>query len=292
MRLIGHVTGEANAQLFSGYLSSLEIKSSIEPDAENKWAIWIYSEDQVDAGKQHLADYLAHPSDPKFALGARQGEKVQSHEREAEAKLGERVYTRETIFRSNASVGAITLALIVICAGLSAYTMFSSMPFAKLHSLFISEYFSPRLPEIRHGQVWRLVTPIFVHFGILHILFNMLMLKDLGTMIEVRRGSWALLGMVIGFGIVSNLVQYYYKGPGFGGMSGVLYGLFGYIWMRGRWDPSSGLFLPQQVVVSMMIWFVLCAVNIIPNVANGAHAGGLMAGIVWGMLPLIWARRR
>jgi GlpG protein len=148
------------------------------------------------------------------------------------------------------------------------------------------------LPEVRHGEVWRLITPIFVHFGILHIVFNMLMLKDLGTMIEVRRGGWSLIGMVIGFGIASNLLQYWYNGPAFGGMSGVLYGLFGYVWMRGRWDPSSGLYLPQQVVMSMMIWFVLCAVNIIPNVANAAHAGGLMAGIIWGLVPRIWTRGR
>jgi GlpG protein len=304
--LIGHVTGEANAQLFSGYLSSLEIKSSIEPDAENKWAIWIYSEDQVDAGKQHLAEYLAHPSDPKFSLGARQGEKVQSKEREAEAKLGERVYTRETIFRSSAAIGAVTLALILICVGVFALGGFSpAKVHVKLHALFISEQFyssflkhtqfkeyATFLPEVRQGEVWRLITPIFVHFGILHIVFNMLMLKDLGTMIEVRRGGGALIGMVIGFGIASNLLQYWYNGPSFGGMSGVLYGLFGYIWMRGRWDPGSGLFLPQQVVMSMMIWFVLCAVNIIPNVANAAHAGGLMAGIIWGLVPRIWTRGR
>src|SRR3954465_3360821 len=98
MRLIGHVTGEASAQLFSDYLSSLEIRSSIDPDTENKWAVWIYSEDQVEAGKQHLADYLAHPSDPKFSVGARQGTKVQSKERAEAEKLGERVYTRETLF--------------------------------------------------------------------------------------------------------------------------------------------------------------------------------------------------
>jgi membrane associated rhomboid family serine protease len=41
----------------------------------------------------------------------------------------------------------------------------------------------------------------------------------------------------------------------------------------------------------MMIWFVLCAVNIIPNVANAAHAGGWMAGIIWGVLPVLWTRR-
>jgi GlpG protein len=307
MRLIGHVTGETGAQLFSDYLSSLEIKSSIEPDSAGKWAIWIYSEDQVEVGKQHLAEYLAHPSDPKYAQGARQGEKVQTKEREAEAKLGERVYTRETIFQSNTGIGIVTLSLIVICAVLSVYTGFSdkaSVVLSKLHTLFISEQFFASflkhtelngfvkfLPEVREGEVWRLVTPVFVHFGILHILFNMLMLKDLGTMIEVRRGSWALIGLVIGFAIASNLLQYWYDGPVFGGMSGVLYGLFGYIWMRGRWDPGSGLYLHQQTVVGMMIWFVLCAVNIIPHVANAAHAGGLIAGIIWGLAPLIWRRR-
>jgi GlpG protein len=305
MRLIGHITGETQANLFSDYLSSLEVKSSVEPDSDNKWAIWIYSEDQVAAGKQHLADFLAHPSDPKFTVGARQGEKVQEREREAEAKLGERVFTRDTIFRSNAAVGAVTLALILICVGVFLYGGFSAANvFPKLHALFISEQFFASslrhtaigeyikfLPEVQRGEVWRLITPIFVHFGVLHIVFNMLMFKDLGTMIEVRRGSWALLGMVIGFAIPSNLLQYWYNGPGFGGMSGVLYGLFGYVWMRGRWDPGSGLYLHQQTVASMLIWFVLCAVNIIPNVANAAHAGGLMAGIIWGALPLLWTRR-
>lgn len=289
MRMIGHVTGEQGAQLFSDYLSSLEIKSSTEPDSDGKWAIWIYSEDQIEVGKQHLAEFLAHPNDPKFAVGARQGQQVQKSEDKAEAKLGERVYTRDTIW-PNVFVGHVTLALILICAALSLYTGFSTNPFLKLHALFISEYVHPVLPEIREGQLWRLITPIFVHYGILHILFNMMVLKDLGTMIEIRRGGWKLIALVIAFAIPSNLLQYVYGGPGFAGMSGVLYGLFGYIWMRGRWDPGSGLYLPQQSVASMMIWFALCAVGVIPNVANAAHAGGLIAGIVWGMLPKLWTR--
>lgn len=305
MRLIGHVTGEANAQLFSDYLSSLEIKSSIDHDDGNNWAVWIYSEDQVEASKQQLAKFIANPSDPKYAQGARHGEQVQSREREEEQKLSERVFTRETIFRSNAAIGPVTLALILISVGVFLYGGFSSSNvFPKLHSLFISEQFYASflrhtqfqdyvlfLPEVRQGEVWRLVTPIFVHFGIIHILFNMLMFKDLGTLIEVRRGSWPLLGMVIAFGIASNLLQYWYNGPDFGGMSGVLYGLFGYAWMRGRWDPGSGLALHQQTVAGLMIWFVLCLVGVIPHVANAAHAGGLIAGMIWGLLPLLWKGR-
>jgi GlpG protein len=289
MRMIGHVTGEASAKLFSDYLSSLEIKTSTEPDSDGQWAVWIYSEDQVEAGKKYLADYLAHPSDPKFVRGAKQGEQIQDKQREEEAKLADRVYTRDNIW-PNVAIGGVTLALILICVALSLYTGFSTNPVPKLHMLLISEFIRPALPEIQQGEVWRLITPIFIHFGLLHIVFNMLMLKDLGTMIEVRRGTLTLITLVIVFGIVSNLTQYFYKGPGFGGMSGVLYGLFGYIWMRSRWDPGSGLFLSQQSVSVMLIWFVLCAVGIVPGVANGAHAGGLAAGVVWGALPKLWTR--
>ena len=94
--------------------------------------------------------------------------------------------------------------------------------------------------------------------NLLHLLFNMLWLKDLGSMIEARKGtsrcsSWSL---VIGVG--SNLGQDLVGGPDFGGMSGVIYGLFGYIWMRGKFDPASGLRLHPTNVVMMVGWFFLC----------------------------------
>src|SRR5262249_30186577 len=99
------------------------------------------------------------------------------------------------------------------------------------------------LPEIRHGEVWRLITPIFIHFGVLHIVFNMLWLRDLGSMIEGRQSSTYLVLLVVVIAAGSNLGQFYFgHGPAFGGMSGVVYGLLGYIWLRGKFDPASGLF--------------------------------------------------
>jgi GlpG protein len=141
------------------------------------------------------------------------------------------------------------------------------------------------LPEIRNGQVWRLITPIFIHFGPLHLLFNMLWLLDLGTMIERRKSSRLLLALVVVIAATSNFAQYIFgKAPNFGGMSGVVYGLIGYIWMKGRFDAASGLYLHQSTVTMAMVWFFLCLANIIPNVANTAHAAGLGVGVAWGFL--------
>src|SRR5205814_225667 len=83
-----------------------------------------------------------------------------------------------------------------------------------------------QLSSVRHGQLWRLITPIFLHFSILHLIFNLFWLRDLGAMIETRRGSWRLLAIVLAAAVVGNLAEYAWSGPAFGGMSGVVYALF------------------------------------------------------------------
>jgi len=73
-------------------------------------------------------------------------------------------------------------------------------------------------------------------------------------------------------------------GPNFGGMSGVVYGLLGYIWIRGKLDPGSGLFLHRETVIMMIVWFFLCFTGWVGDIANGAHAGGLLIGMACGWL--------
>jgi GlpG protein len=148
------------------------------------------------------------------------------------------------------------------------------------------QYFQPSvaLAEIRHGQIWRLFTPMFLHFSVLHIFFNMLWLRDLGSMIEARRSSWRLLLLVLVLAGTSNLAQYWWDGPQFGGMSGVVYGLLGYVWMQGKFNPASRLALQPQTVTLMIVWFLLCFTGLVGNIANTAHAVGFGVGIAWGYL--------
>jgi GlpG protein len=139
--------------------------------------------------------------------------------------------------------------------------------------------------ELRRGEVWRVFTPILIQFGFAHILFNMLWLRDLGCMFEARLKSWYFFLFVLVVAVASNLAQYTFgKGPLFGGMSGVNYGLIGYVWIRGRFDPAAGLHLDRQSLVLALLFFGLCFTGWLGPIANFAHGGGLLLGMAWAFI--------
>jgi len=175
----------------------------------------------------------------------------------------------------------ITATLIILSITISLLSKFGS-DFQFLHFLFISEY-RQGLPEILSGQVWRLFSPIIIHFGILHIVFNMLWLYQLGSTIEQHQstGRMAILVMIIS--VLSNLAQFFWSGPFFGGMSGVVYGLLGYVWAQGKYNPRAGISLNQNITVMMLIWFIICWLGLVGNVANMAHTVGLVCGVILGL---------
>lgn len=178
----------------------------------------------------------------------------------------------------------LTVALVVTSALFSIVSGFGSS-LNVLLPFFIATPGVELLAEVRAGEVWRLLTPIFIHLSVLHLVFNMMWLWDLGRLIEVRRGPWLFAGFVIAVGVASNLAQYLITGsPRFGGMSGVVYGLLGFVWMQGRFNPRAGYVMNKQVVVMMLVWYVLCWTGVLGPIANWAHTGGLLIGVVWGYL--------
>ncbi|MGH8608156.1 MAG: rhomboid family intramembrane serine protease, partial [Gammaproteobacteria bacterium] len=146
----------------------------------------------------------------------------------------------------------LALVLISVLVFVLSFTPYQEDIFSNL--LISNQTSDHHLPEISQGQIWRLVTPIFLHFHILHILFNMLWLYQLGTLIERKESTHLLLFPVVSIGIGSNLAQWWVSGPGFGGMSGVVYGLFGYLWIRSQHDPWSGYYVHSGVVYLMLAW--------------------------------------
>lgn len=159
-------------------------------------------------------------------------------------------------------------------------------------------YFAYLAEMLEAGQWWRLVTPMLIHFGVLHLAMNTLWYWILGRRIEARQGPWMLLGLTLLFSLASNLAQYGYSGPSlFGGLSGVLYGLLGHCWIFQRLAPNADYRLPPGVLVMMLAWLLICLTGIFEllqfgAIANAAHVGGLLAGCVTGLLGGALARRR
>ena len=135
------------------------------------------------------------------------------------------------------------------------------------------------LADIKQGQLWRLATPMFLHFGIMHIVFNMMWLWQFGVVLEMRFGWRRFLGLVLTVAVLSDLAQGLFgHGTNFGGMSGVNYGLFGFLLLRGKLHPSPEFVMNQQTITLMLVWLVVCYTGVIGPVANTAHLVGFLAG--------------
>lgn len=166
---------------------------------------------------------------------------------------------------------------------------------ASLLGWFVGSYFYP-IPRmfvfggIAEGELWRLVTPIFVHFGLMHFVFNGLWLSLLGGRIEALLGPLHLLLLVLVSAVVSNMGQFVWTGSvAFGGMSGVIYALLGYIWIRNLLAPHPILVLPNELIGFMLVWLLFCMTDVLDfllgvGIANAAHFSGLIVGMLLGLI--------
>lgn len=131
----------------------------------------------------------------------------------------------------------------------------------------------------------RTLTPAFLHFGAIHLVFNSLWIWHFGRMIERSQSSLLYLCVVVFIAFFSNTTQYLWSlTANFGGLSGVVYGLLGYIWMWQLLLPSGRLRLPPAMIGFLLVALVLMELFAGSWIASAAHAGGLIAGIITGVL--------
>lgn len=297
MRHIGHLPDQAQGRSFGDFLVAQGIRNEIEAEADGSSLIWIVEDDQIAAAQGWLEKFRANPDSSEFRAATTVAAQKRQADADELAKYHRRVRTRKSLFPNigGYGVGILTYTLIGICLVVAYYTGLGENR-DLLAKLFISDpgQTDPGfLPEVfHHGEFWRLLTPVFLHFGVLHLLFNMMWLYQLGCLIEARQSALHLLLLVVVTGIFSNLAQYIIAGPQFGGMSGVVYALAGYVWMRGKHDRASGLGLDQQSVNILLIWLVVCFTGLVGPVANFAHLGGLVSGMAIGRISAYLALRR
>jgi GlpG protein len=197
-----------------------------------------------------------------------------------------------------------TAALLLLTLVVAALTFlgdnFASVRWLTFQDLRIEGdhlQFVPLAESLDAGQWWRLVTPMLLHFGFLHLAMNALWYWELGARIEARQGASTLLALTLLFSLASNFGQYLFGGPAlFGGLSGVLYGLLGHCWIFQRLAPDPAYQLPKGVLGMMLIWLLVCLSGLIGAlgfgaIANAAHVTGLLAGCLSGLLGGLLARR-
>lgn len=145
-------------------------------------------------------------------------------------------------------------------------------------------------PALTAGEPWRLLSAMFVHFGLLHLGFNMMALVDLGKLLERLIGPARFATLFIVTGLAGFLLSNAYytslgevdqgTGGASGGVFGVIAGLIGYLYARK--DPRWKSMFIRLVIYTVLFALMSAQPGVGISVNNAAHLGGFLAGAPFG----------
>lgn len=254
------------AYTFVDYMAikGIVIRTEFDKDGNCQLFLDEKSQDKLELVRHELELYIKNPNDQRYIDATWQ------KSRREYAKINPNV--KNNFWPKIVTVGPITLIITVICIALYLLLFaVGPLPLFTYLGYPISGYY---------GEVWRYLTPIFIHFSLMHIIFNLMWWWYLGGMIEKLRGKFKLVEIVVIAGVLSNYAEAMTSGPYFGGLSGVVYALMGYTWLYGEQKPLSGLRFERTMIGIAVIWLLAGYLGIIGNIANTAHLVGLIVGLL------------
>jgi GlpG protein len=304
MRLVGVLPNPELASTFGEYLQSLGIAARVDEAHQQPslWEIWVRDEDQVARSKNELERFVANPRATEFVAAAGTIGK---------AELAPKPQITRVRFNTAEDSGhhpIVTLGLILMCLAVAFAIPFDTKDDYERfhqHGLRNQLLYEPTghvapFTAIREGEVWRLFTPSLMHGFLMHLIMNMTMLFAYGTVIEKRDGSVIMLLLCLFISAFSNTAQYcvgVYWDRSFPsmflGMSGVVFGLFGYAWIRtyyARPNDAWDQLVTTQQVYFMLIYGLVCVTGLFGPIANAAHFGGMFAGMLWAWLGAMYQK--
>lgn len=146
-----------------------------------------------------------------------------------------------------------------------------------------------------HGEPWRLLTSLFIHGGVSHLLLNMFSLWLLGLMLEQRVGAIRLLAVYLASGLAASLATVWYHTGGINstGASGAIFGLYGFMLVlllskKMVLDKSD-----RRAMLGLVLYLVLSNLisGISGNIDNIAHVGGLAMGLLVAGPLAVWSMK-
>ena len=186
--------------------------------------------------------------------------------------------------RSLVSQPRLTQAIIVLNAAVAVLALVAGAADGAQPSLFgggnaLARDYALTGSAVAAGEWWRLVTSGFLHYGLLHLGFNMFILLQLGTLLEPALGRVRLGALYVTALLGGSLGVIVLQPDGLSaGASGAVFGLMGaaVIGLRSRGADPMASGLPMLLGINLLLTFAL------PGISIGAHLGGLAVGAAAG----------
>lgn len=253
------------AQTFVDYMKTKGIIVRMESDAKEDYALFLDSDDEntLIIVKSALNAYLENPLAPHYTNASWQ---IGSNLIHRPSKLF-------TLSLPNIiSVGGLTKLITATC-------VFCYMLLLLFGKNILLAYLGYPI-DANYTQFWRYFTPVFIHFSLLHLVSNLVWWWYLGGMIEKYRGIYKLLEILILAAILGNYATAEVSGPYFGGLSGVVYALMGYVWLYGEKVKTSTIRFDRGMLIIAIVWLIAGYSGWLGAIANTAHLVGLMIGLL------------
>lgn len=139
-------------------------------------------------------------------------------------------------------------------------------------------------------QVWRLWTPVFVHYTALHLFTNAYLWWCFASHMESRSIINLILFTLV-TALITNLSQYWWAGPNFGGLSGVVYAFLGFHLVQYYYWRNAEYRVNPVLAIILLALIPLYASGAFGKFSNAAHISGLLSGALIASLPGVLRRK-
>ncbi|NHB93427.1 rhomboid family intramembrane serine protease GlpG [Photorhabdus cinerea] len=260
------------AQGFIDYMATHQVYLTMRPGHDEQHVeLWLEDDSKLTMVQQELEQFTRDPLNERYQTASWQSGKV-SHSLQYQNNLNWHYLSHQ----------AGPLTMIVLILNIAVYLW---MQFAGDYQV-MSWLAWP--DNSQHMELWRWVTHGLLHFSLLHIIFNLMWWWYLGGQTEKRLGTGKLFVITIVSAVFSGWGQSLFSGSHFGGLSGVVYALIGYVWLTGERAPERGIGVPRGLMAFSILWLIVGYFDTFGlSIANAAHFSGLTIGL----LMALWDNR-
>ena len=184
-----------------------------------------------------------------------------------------------------AQVPILTYLLVALSVIITGASMLGGHSGTLLSAIGNFGYAAPE--QIWNGHLWGLITTVFIHGGVVHLLFDMLWLVQLGRILERTLPPLVYLGFLAAAAAVGSATELLVSGQTGIGMSGVVYAMFGLMWAGRGSNTEWRSIATRENLRVFILWGLFCVAATylhFLSIANGAHGGGFLFGLCIGFL--------